>query len=293
MKNLKNYTHSQLHSAERVQDITIELIKHEAGYKDKYYTNTNEIIFILSGRIDISFNNSRQVIDGTEKMFFIHSDIFFAFESVTDIEVVIIRFKSNIDLCKFISINEVKEYAELNSADIDSDISLNFTYLQIHERIYNVLENIKLYIEEGINYQEYLDLKIHEFFILMNMYYEKKDIYNFLRMIINDDAPFIDFIINNWMKYNSISEIAEYLDMSTRQFSTTFKKAFGITAYKWIKTEKSKLIHKQLVTSNTPIKEIAFEYGFGSLPQFTKYCKTEMGFTPTEIREKNISICKL
>jgi AraC-like DNA-binding protein len=72
--------------------------------------------------------------------------------------------------------------------------------------------------------------------------------------------------------------------MSPSAFYKNFKQAFGTSPKAWIKEERKKKILSELRTTDRTFSEISQECGFSSPAQFYKFCKNELGNTPTTIR---------
>jgi len=127
-------------------------------------------------------------------------------------------------------------------------------------------------------------MKIREFFLMLRAYYPKDELREFLSMILSRDTAFSEYVRNNRNKFPTVIALAKSMHLTQRQFASRFKEVFGCTPYRWIKEGKILMIHRQITSTRKPIKQIAYENGFGSLAQFTRFCKTELGKTPTELR---------
>lgn len=51
-----------------------------------------------------------------------------------------------------------------------------------------------------------------------------------------------------------------------------------------MKANKAKVIQDEITSTNKPFKQIAYENEFSTIAQFTKFCKKEIGKTPSSIR---------
>lgn len=127
-------------------------------------------------------------------------------------------------------------------------------------------------------------MKIKEFFLLLRAYYPKEQIYDFLYPILSRDTAFSEYVRKNWSKYKTVKEIADTLHQTPKQFSKKFKEVFDKPPYKWIKERRATAIYHEICSDNIPLKQIAAKYGFSTIPQFTKFCKTELGRNPGELR---------
>ena len=69
-------------------------------------------------------------------------------------------------------------------------------------------------------------------------------------------------------------------------FRVKFKKNFGIPSYQWLLNEKAKRILKCLTTEGEDFKSIIDDFDFSSHSHFYKFCKTQFGLTPEELKKK-------
>ncbi len=263
---------------------------YQVGEHIKYYAQTNEVIFVTEGTIDISYNNMHHTMESSNTIFFLRFGSFFSFNVLKETHLLIFKVEEFNDFCNRFSLAFLNEYALQNPDLINHNKNVKYTSLKIHDRLTPVFTSITNYLNDGFRCPQYLDMKSRELFMLVNVYHPLADIYNFFRLIINDDIKFTEHIRLNWEKYDSINELAESLHMSTKVFTTTFRKSFNTTPYKWIKFQRSKLIHYQLISSEKSIKEIAYENGFSTLSQFSKFCTIEIGGAPSEIRKSQSAL---
>lgn len=261
-----------------------------AGEYHKYYAQTNEIIFIFQGKIDLTFNQAGKKAYHSNTAIFVCAGNSFSFEVIKDCFFIIFRLGDVVKFCDTFTLSTLKEYASANPSLVNHNKNVKFTTLPIHQRISPLLDCVKQYIDDGLSCHLYLDAKIREFFMLLNIYYPLHEVYDFFRLNITEDVDFSEFVRANWKKHGSIDDLAETMGLSRKQFANSFKNSFNTTPYKWMKAERSKLILNELVTSKRPIKEIAYGNGFSTLSQFSKFCTTEIGKSPSEIRKNQATI---
>ncbi len=81
----------------------------------------------------------------------------------------------------------------------------------------------------------------------------------------------------------TISEIAKYCNLSTKQLTRLFKSE-DTTAMKYIHTQKIKIIQKLLIENKLTLKEIAMKFNFNNEYYFNAYFKKYAGMPPGEYR---------
>ncbi len=81
----------------------------------------------------------------------------------------------------------------------------------------------------------------------------------------------------------SITEIAKYCNLSTKQLTRLFKSE-ETTAMKYIHSQKIKIIQKLLIENKLTLKEIAIKFNFNNEYYFNAYFKKYAGMPPGEYR---------
>jgi AraC-like DNA-binding protein len=106
--------------------------------------------------------------------------------------------------------------------------------------------------------------------------------------VLNSDIAFAEFIRINHLKYPTVNDLAQAMNMTAQQFSKRFNHVFGQAPYKWMQLEKARLIYGEICRNNKSFKEIATSYGFNIPANFNRFCKTSFGVSPGEIRKKRL-----
>lgn len=76
------------------------------------------------------------------------------------------------------------------------------------------------------------------------------------------------------------------LDISGAHAARLFKRCTGLGIREYAKRRRLLLAAERLKTTDTPVKAIAAEFGYQSLPHFTRRFKDQFGSSPTEFRRK-------
>lgn len=283
MEIINSYEHEGCCHFDKSDKPVIELVRIAKGSKRDLYINFNKVVFIMEGRLRFYFSDFPNIECMKGQILFLPSGSQYSFQATMPTVVMVFRILDSIHLCDNFSMEELYENKK-NSEDSHKPNTRSFSVLDINTRIWHLLDGINDSLADGIRCRKYFDLKIREFFMLLRIYYPKEEIYDFLYLILSGDTAFSEYVRLYWHRFHNVAEIAESLNITARQFSSKFKAVFGLTPYKWMKEGRAKSIKQQLITTKKPIKQIAFENGFSDIPQFTKFCKKEIGKTPTEIR---------
>ena len=91
----------------------------------------------------------------------------------------------------------------------------------------------------------------------------------------------------NYFSVMTLSDLEQFLDLSTRNLQLFFKKNFNITPTQFLREQKLKHAKNLIIESNgnLTISQIALEIGFFNFSQFTKYYKEYHGVLPSETKK--------
>jgi len=96
------------------------------------------------------------------------------------------------------------------------------------------------------------------------------------------------YIWENYTRKLSLREIAGASGLSAPYFSTVFKEEMGENLSNYLNKLRVEKAAAMLVTTNTPISEVARVCGFEDQSWFSKIFKNNKGFTPGKYRELGI-----
>lgn len=261
----------------------IELVKIAKGTGANIKLHANEIVFFLEGRLRFTFKDFPDYEGMKGQIVFLPAEgEEYSYRAVTPTVVMVFRIYDPIRLCDNFSIEKL--YGSKPQGDTHKPRTRHYSVLEINARVWYLLDGVNDLLADGIRCRNYFDLKIREFFQILRFYYSKEDIYDFFYLILSGDTAFSEYVRQKWHRYNNIAGLAESMHLTPRQFTVKFKEVFGQTPGRWMLDGKAKLIRQQLTATQKPIKQIAYEHGFAAIPQLTKFCKKELGGTPTEIR---------
>lgn len=97
---------------------------------------------------------------------------------------------------------------------------------------------------------------------------------------------FLRLLANAQGEQRSVAYYARQLCVSSKYLSTVCKKSTGRTAKEWIQEYTVEILRHQLRNSDRSIKEISNLLGFPNLSVFGKFCRTSLGLSPTDYRNK-------
>jgi len=269
----------------------IEVCRYNKQEGKEWEVNTNEIIFLMKGKGRFSFTGLPLYEAKEGEFVFLPSGGSCMFTAQESSQIAIFRVQEQIKLCENYLIEKlygVSDPMNAGNPSINGTKDVNgmksLYVLKINELLQHFLDGLAVCVEGGIRCRHYFTMKIREFFLILRYYYPKEHLREFLCYILSSDTAFSEYVRKNWQKYRTVQEFSESLHMTPTQFSRKFQLVFRSHAYKWMKEKKATAIHVEISTGRKPFKMIAVENGFNTMSQFTKFCKTELGSTPSEIR---------
>lgn len=100
--------------------------------------------------------------------------------------------------------------------------------------------------------------------------------------------PVFAYLVENFRKQVSLDVAAGIANMTTNAFCKYFKKITRKTFVETIIDYRLNYATQQLVQTDKPISDIAFESGFGDVSHFYKTFKSKMNLSPLNYRKKFI-----
>lgn len=94
----------------------------------------------------------------------------------------------------------------------------------------------------------------------------------------------IDYIENNLFEELTPSTIAAHFFVSVSTLSSLFKIVCGMTIMEYIRNRRLTLVAEELSSSNIPIIDLAYKYGYETPEAFTKAFSRFHGFPPSYLR---------
>lgn len=273
----KNYEGSRLPVAEALRIPKGEII-------DKEILEA-EIVFIMDGKIHVSYDKVKDREMGSEQILLIPGKKGrMTLRVDEDLFVMVCRLRNTVQLCEEYSMEKLgSEYDETENQPAS---------LKFNEKIRRYLDGFVSCVEDGLRCSYYLDIKIKELFYLLSGYYPKKELAAFFRPLMNTDSGFSNFVWKNYRDIKTVAEFARLSKYSLSAFKGKFKNTFGISVLQWMNEQKARNVHHDLTCSQKSLKEISDEYHFSSVSHLNTFCKEKFNSTPGQIRIEKSQMCK-
>lgn len=124
---------------------------------------------------------------------------------------------------------------------------------------------------------------------VINNYQHKNDIISKKALETIDNVPFIiknalKFIDNNIHKNIKLADVAKQTQWKSQHFNKLVNQYLGISVHKYITIKKIEKSISMLVETNLSVSDVATEFGFKSVSNFTFIFKRITGKTPNHFR---------
>lgn len=82
-------------------------------------------------------------------------------------------------------------------------------------------------------------------------------------------------------------DVARTCELSVSHFARSFKETFGVSCHRWLTERRVERAQTLLMTTDTPLVDIAIQAGFGDQPAFTRTFRQVVGVTPAKWRREH------
>ncbi len=208
------------------------------------------------------------------------------------VEVIVLNFHPTFNLCLGACPNKVgsiSKEAELGIIGIEMG-DLQHRYLSFSEGIERWFESVKDYSQNAYSDLFLYELKLQELFRLLNLEYPRTSLNCFIGDIHCKESGFRRRVFALKGTPLSLIELSEYMRMSESILKRRFLTEFGMPPQKWLAMQRSRYIFRDIIQTNTPIKDIAEQYKFSTTSYLSLFCKKYLGDTPQNIRKR---FCKV
>ena len=258
----------------------IESIKLSEGKSVQILSQLNQILFVSNGDLTISHKGilNKKVKDGEFILIPMHSPCVFKVKQASTI--LVIRLDDYINLHDYFPPNLVSEKENKKAKDE------NTGFLKPHQRMTEFANTLENYLKDGIKSDRFFNLKIQEFFFLIQTYHDEQSVVKFISSIYSSDFAFSNDVFRHFSQVKTVKELAKIFDYSLSGFEKKFKKIFQESPYRWIREQRSKKIYQEVCYGQKTFTRLADEYGFSSPAHFNDFCKQFYGETPGDLRKK-------
>ncbi|MGL4327616.1 MAG: helix-turn-helix domain-containing protein [Tannerellaceae bacterium] len=240
--------------------------------------DSNYIIFILEGRVSIACNEHtlQDMKKGEMILLPKSSHVYGKIDAQSSFVIYIFDHISH--LCN--------KYALQNLSSYTMNISYSFKSFPIVREIAQFLDMLKSCLESGLSCTFFHEIKSSEILLLFRAFYSKEDLAHFFYPLVGSSMDFKTSVLTKYRDAKTVEDLSLLLGYGLSNFKKKFKEEFDESAYQWMLKQKSKHIQYKLSFAEVDFASIIEEFGFSSPAHFNRFCKTQYGKTPSELREE-------
>jgi AraC-like DNA-binding protein len=257
----------------------MQVVRYEKGKIHELNFGINNIIFIIKGRGLFSLGMYTDKPIQEEQIVICPANQSCTLTVQEDMTLLLFCLNMNLSFCDHFSF-------EMLLNDKHKKISNDLYLLNFNEAVKAYVQILLHYLEDGLRCTYFLEIKMKEFLYILRAYYPKEELKTFFNPILNNDLEFSLLVFQHYQKAASVKDLAQVLNYSLSGFEKRFKRAFGISVYQWIQTQRAKNIYHEINCSNKTFTELGFAYGFSSPSHFNDFCKKVFNDTPGNLRKK-------
>jgi len=256
-------------SVEHIQLLTGELKKEAVLF--------TEVILITEGTLLLSYDHFFDYKVTKGKVILIPPGCDLTLRAGSRVSAFIVRIKEAVRICQGYTIDNIVEKETIWDTKLST--------LAIKPQVGYFLAFLKDNIESGLSNPGYLSLKADELVFLLKAYYTTEELRKLFLPLLSKDARFHEFVLRHYRKVKTVREFAELCNSSMSNFEKRFNKAFGMPPHKWMQQKRVNLLYHEISATDKPLRQIAKEQKFLSLPQFNDFCKKHFGYPPGKMRK--------
>lgn len=234
------------------------------------------IVFVLSGRVRIMAEIYKEYYYA-ENSCFILKQSNYKLEAITDTRLI--RVCLSEDWLRFYM--DVKRY----KGKRDVKFLYKMPSLPTHPHIESFLYDLKQRFSHNKELSQAVQDKLQrELIMLFKKSYSKKVLFGFLVALDKEVIYFHKFIMSK-RRSKGMAEIIAASGLSVSTFNRKFLQIFEVSPYQWIIAKRAEDIHKHLTKTDRTVAEIMRRFHFTDYSHFNRFCKINLGASPTEIRQ--------
>lgn len=245
----------------------------------------NTILFLPKGKISYFWGSYVDCTMLEGQFLYLPANYKFTYKTEIQSTLLFLKLHQKIQFCDRYRLEDLIFTTKDNRHGSVFQVDIKTPFMLAANDILNdyVLQLLKS-IESGLRCEGFFTLKIRELFYLLGAFYPKEDLSRFFKKALSYDSNFSHHVIQNSHKYQSLTDLADSMNMTVSGIEKRFKKVFGTSGYKWMTEQKVKKIFHAICSSDSNFKEISEDFGFSSKSTLNDFCKRHMGKTPGEIR---------
>ncbi|NDW09608.1 AraC family transcriptional regulator [Dysgonomonas sp. 520] len=255
----------------------IEFISLEKGEKLDLFWEDSKIVFVVCGKVNISspLLYSKKMIE--RKMLFVPVLHKIEIDPIEKSDIISISVTDGFGV--FDSLYPIDSYGDMACQHETSILSMN-------AGIYAYAYSLQMYGMQGSVDDDFSILKIKELSLVMKNFYSREELQFFFKTYLTNNLCFSEQVRSHLAYIKTVRQLAERMNYSYSGFNKRFRKTFGMSAYSWLRQQKTNVICHDICYTNKSLKQISAENKFTSLSHFNEFCHKVLGDSPRKIRSR-------
>lgn len=251
------------------EDATDELI---LNYHMLFYVFEGTAMFkgVSFGEMDLHKGQIAFLPVGTEAMYSVSADL----------QCLYFRLDDETPVGEYYHLDLTREF---DLKRVDSNID---RVVDANELIGRYMTNLRFVLEQNLLNNLFFEIKIKELLYLLKVTFTKKELTGLWDLYRPEFSNFYGAVVRNCRENDTVAKLAELMHYTVSGFEKRFKKTFGVSPARWLRSRKAKRIYKEVSLGSLNFKEIADRYNFSSTSTFNDFFKSTFGKTPGEVRGK-------
>ncbi len=267
-------------------DCHFEVKSHQAGETVRNDdTNINYLIFCRTGHARISSTLFHDEILCAGEVMFVPRGSECGGVALSDVTLLVHKFNNTVCQSEKCILAYLYSHRHLRS-------KIYCCKLTVPKSLQTLISGIVSYLTDEMHDNDLWKLKHKELIWGFTRYYEVEELLSFFHPMTDEQVPFRNIVLAHYRKAEFTDNLAEMCGYGLHTFRRQFKKEFGISVHRWLTQKRAEIIQFRLRQEYIPFSDIIEEFNFSSPQQFNRFCKLNLGDTPSNIRQRHIQEIK-
>lgn len=234
-------------------------------------------IFMGGGKMNLTFDDKQSIELVKSNMYSVGYDQHVRVRILEDTLMILLTFDRPQVLCDEFSLLNLKKH--LPKQDSQKRV------LPIKNELCAFLSTMQTYLDNKMLCKHLQGLKQSEFFFIMRGFYTKEENAMFFYPLIESRDSFKAQVIDKSKTVNTVKELAESCNMTTKTLTRKFKEAFNQTPKQWLLARKKQQVKIEVLRADN-FKELQEKVGFSSYAHLNEYCIKQFDKSLKELRQE-------
>jgi len=229
-----------------------------------------EMLFCLEGELEVIIGKHKKVI-GENRFVFIMPYTIHSFQTVKH--------------SKTLAISLSKDTLPLFHSYLNRQVDNPFVENFVHPDIDYITKKLCVSERSTLEYEQFIGYV----YVLLGILFKKMEFSSSDKKVTTEFLPdVLSFIEKNFQNEITLNDIAYSVGLNPSYLSRTFSDKIGYPITKYINEVRIDHAKSMLLSTDTPVTDIAFASGFTSIRTFNRVFMEHTGITPKEYRhDKN------